>query len=1082
MATEYPCSVCKKEVITDAIECDICNLWTHRVCGKLKKRAFDVLSRSDMHYSCPSCSTLFPYNSVHDDEFLWLNSNVELNEDVFYYYQNCQNVIPHMQSKPNLPEPKLNMNSVPIMNENCKYLTKEEFDLKQISYSEFSLIHFNARSLNSSFDKITNFISRSKVDYQVIAVTETWFDSDTNTADFEIENYDMHSQPRLNKRGGGVLIYTHKELECSKLKHFSMAVDDLFEMITIEITIPNYKNKIISCIYRSPGSDVELFSNHIENVLQKVKRSKHLYICGDFNIDLLKIECNKNVQMYMEMLNSYGLYPTITKPTRISSFTATLIDNIFTNNLLYPHESAIICDDISDHLPVFCTIKNELNTNIDDTSFKYIRKMSEKNCNKFRDFLSSHNWDDILASNEVNDAYNKFISAFKTHYDSAFPKTKISCKRVNKNKPWMTKGLINACKKKNLLYKQYIINRTHKTESKYKSYKNKLTSILRFTEKDYYLSLLESNIHNSKKTWQVINEIIKKKKSSNPIPNEFIYEGKTVKGNKNISNGFNNYFTNVGPNLAKSIKAHPEKNVTEYMNARNSQSMFLSPVLEKEVNTVLQNCKSKSSEDCDDTSMNLLKYVFDLVIKPFTHICNLSFSCGTFPDKMKIAKVIPLYKSGDKKSFNNYRPVSVLSQFSKILEKLFDKRLQTFVDKHAILSNNQYGFRASCSTTTALIDLIEEISTCLDNRKVAIGVFIDLRKAFDTIDHKLLLDKLEHYGIRGIANNWLKSYLDSRQQYVQIGDIKSELMQILCGVPQGSVLGPKLFILYINDLCNVSQLLRFILFADDTNIFRFGNNLETLCREISLELDKLHVWFDVNKLSLNVQKTNFIIFGKGKLINAKLTIRGLEIEQVHSTKFLGVIIDDKLSWKPHISKVRGKLARCISVMYKAKDLINKSALMLLYNSLFLPHLTYCMEVWANTYKTKLNALAVLQKRALRLIANVPRLFHTNSLFKKHNLLKLKELIQYKTGILMYHAYHGNIPPNLRHIFTIGTTVHYVTRQKNKFKIQFRKTNIKALCVSSIGCKLWNALPCELTKLNNINKFKLKYKKYLVDTY
>ena len=195
---------------------------------------------------------------------------------------------------------------------------------------------------------------------------------------------------------------------------------------------------------------------------------------------------------------------------------------------------------------------------------------------------------------------------------------------------------------------------------------------------------------------------------------------------------------------------------------------------------------------------------------------------------MKTAKVIPLFKSGDKKSFNNYRPVSLLSQFSKILEKLFDNRLQSFIDKHSILSDSQYGFRSSCSTSSALIELIEEISTSLDNKKIAIGVFIDLRKAFDTIDHKLLLSKLDHYGVRGQSNNWIKSYLEHREQFVQIGDYKSDLLTILCGVPQGSVLGPKLFILYINDLCNVSKLLKFILFADDTNIFRHGDNLDIL--------------------------------------------------------------------------------------------------------------------------------------------------------------------------------------------------------------------------------------------------------------
>ena len=202
------------------------------------------------------------------------------------------------------------------------------------------------------------------------------------------------------------------------------------------------------------------------------------------------------------------------------------------------------------------------------------------------------------------------------------------------------------------------------------------------------------------------------------------------------------------------------------------------------------------SED-SDISMYFLKDVFSYLVVPFTYICNLSFECGIFPNSMKTSKVIPLFKSGSKTSFSNYRPVSLLSQFSKILEKLFDTRLQSFMDKNCLISECQYGFRSGYSTSSALMELIEELSSALDSKQVTVGVFIDLKKAFDTIDHKLLMHKLEHYGIRGESNNWLKSYLENRKQYVQVNEHRSSLLKILCGVPQGSVLGPKLFIHFV---------------------------------------------------------------------------------------------------------------------------------------------------------------------------------------------------------------------------------------------------------------------------------------------
>ena len=240
-----------------------------------------------------------------------------------------------------------------------------------------------------------------------------------------------------------------------------------------------------------------------------------------------------------------------------------------------------------------------------------------------------------------------------------------------------------------------------------------------------------------------------------------------------------------------------------------------------------------------------------------------------------------------------------------------------------------------------------------------------MRKAFDTIDHKLLLHKLDHYGVRGVANDWIKSYLSNRKQFVQVNNIRSDLLDILCGVPQGSILGPKLFILYINDICNVSDLMRFILFADDTNIFRSGCNLNVLANEISEELGKLQVWFNVNKLSLNIQKTNYMLFGRNMSLSSSelsIQINGKDIEKVHCTKFLGVLIDSKLNWYDQINRVSDKVSKCLAIMYKAKALLDKNALLTIYNTLFLPYLTYCCEIWANTYKTKLQGLFIKQKK------------------------------------------------------------------------------------------------------------------------
>ena len=271
---------------------------------------------------------------------------------------------------------------------------------------------------------------------------------------------------------------------------------------------------------------------------------------------------------------------------------------------------------------------------------------------------------------------------------------------------------------------------------------------------------------------------------------------------------------------------------------------------------------------------------------------------GSVPKDLKIAKVIPFHKSGDTRCFNNYRPISILPCFSKILEKLVYKRILAHLNKHSILYEHQYGFRTNHSTDMALLHLVEKIYTAINNNEYALGIFLDLSKAFDTVEHSILLSKLHHYGFQGLAYNWLTSYVSNREQFVLANGCASSRIQLSYGVPQGSILGPLLFLIYINDLASVSSTALPILFADDTNLILTHKHFDSLIREANYGLTKISEWFQINKLSLNIKKSNFIIFtGKNKMYpksSAKLSIDGNVIIQVSSTKFLGVLIDEAL--------------------------------------------------------------------------------------------------------------------------------------------------------------------------------------------
>ena len=286
---------------------------------------------------------------------------------------------------------------------------------------------------------------------------------------------------------------------------------------------------------------------------------------------------------------------------------------------------------------------------------------------------------------------------------------------------------------------------------------------------------------------------------------------------------------------------------------------------------------------------------------------------GIIPDNLKVALVTPIFKSNDETKFENYRPISVLTCFSKLLEKLMAKRLTMFIGNYKILSKHQYGFRQNRSTEHAIINFVDKITTAIDQGKFSVGIFLDLSKAFDTINHRILIRKLDHYCIRGIAKKWFENYLCNRKQLVKYNGVKSEEMTITSGVPQGSVLGPLLFLLYINDIQYCSNLVSIILFADDTNILYSDACLETLNEILQTEMNKITYWLNVNKLSLNTTKTELILFrsrNKKSKYDLKISINQENIKQVQNINFLGIVIDEFLTWRDHINLIAKKIIKC----------------------------------------------------------------------------------------------------------------------------------------------------------------------------
>ena len=643
-----------------------------------------------------------------------------------------------------------------------------------------------------------------------------------------------------------------------------------------------------------------------------------------------------------------------------------------------------------------------------------------------------------MDDNDVQVAFSNFSNVFHNLYNLYFP---IVVKKFNKNvhyiEKWMSKGILISRTQKIKMGKLCHSHPLQENLIAYRNYRNLYNTVIRVAKRMFFEKELVKAQSNLKKTWSILKNAINKNcKKLSPI--ELNIDGVLVSDPKIIANNLNVFFTNVARQIVEEI---PPSDIPLYDNVNMIPNdipllnFSNTPVTCTEILETLKLLQPKLSQDFNGLSMYLVKKLSFQLAKPLCHLINLSFSTGVVPTQLKIAKIIPIFKSGDPLCMDNYRPISLLSCFSKTFEKIACIRLSIFLENNKLLSDNQFGFRSNHSTVHPMLKFMNHVSNALNKKKHCIAIFCDLRKAFDTVDHEILFKKLERLGICGSTLKWFKSYLSERKQFVSIDGVLSDLLEILIGVPQGSILGPILFLIYVNDLPEWSNLLA-LLFADDTTLLASDDNIDDLILHVNSEFKKIVTFFRAHKLSLHPEKTQFILFTNSTIVKQKniplvinmnnhtLDNPGLifPMKRISSSsdtpavKFLGIYFDPDLNFKIQIRNISSKISKSLFILRRAKTFLSEKALKTLYYSLIHCHLIYGIHIWSSTAQSNLKELVLKQKNAIRIITSSKYNSHTSPLFKQSKILPFESLVMFFKLQFMSKYVQGLLPSTFNNVW------------------------------------------------------------------
>ena len=984
-----------------------------------------------------------------------------------------------------------NINPLDIIDPDNNYFTEcedtfETFSIDTLASSNvmnngsLNIMHHNARSILSDgrMDDYEHLFGSIDNSFHILAFTETWLKRDNcDTVKFSGYNSSHMIRPvNINDndktQGGGLSVFVQENISY-KVRDDLNVMLPFIETLFIEFII-NDKKYMLGTVYRTPNTNVNTFIDYLDNLIEPLKTSYELIILGDFNICML--QDNNFSRNFVNRMHTHLLFPTILEATRVATVfrngeyktTETLIDNIFINKQIQ-YKSGLLHVSISDHYPIFISISQNINDKENTNKFVKYRNINNDSIENFESELSILFENTIKYIEEAPRAFTFFYKKLNELYEKYFPVIIKPVRYKELINPWVSPTLAKRINIKHALGRLASKGRINKDI--YKRFRNKVTLELREAKSSFYSNKFSDHKGDMKKTWGTINETIRKRKLNSKI--SLTDNGDTINENV-IPNTFCNYFTSIAEELVSDIP-DGQSNPVSFMKNRINNSFFISPISTQEIGNAISDLKDNGC-GLYKLSTKVLITIKLTLCKILEYIFNLCIEKCYFPEELKLGCLTPVFKKGSKINVMNYRPICSLSPLSKIFERIIYDKMIEFIDKNKIMSDTQFGFRKKMSTETALMKFMDYVHSGLSCKQYVGTVFMDLSKAFDVMNHNILKQKLEHYGFRGMFLDFMMQFVQDRRYFVNVNGLNSDIRNVNIGVPQGSTLGPLLFLIYVNDMKYSSSILKFIQFADDTTILFNCSDFDLLKLTLETEANKVIEWLTSNKLLINLTKTQSMLFTfrrNNQLLS--IILNDIVINEQEVVTFLGVVIDKKLNWKSHISHICSKVSKSIAILRILKFIFPKEILKMLYMSLIHSYLNYCNLIWGSAENGIIQPLFILQKKAIRIINKSHYLDHTSPIFKSLETLTVFQIFESNCIMFAFKCIHCNMFSYYRNKFCQSLNIHnYNTRNNDNYRTNDR-ARLRIIQRSFIhrGIIIWNSLAIWKNEYHSILTFKKK---------